>query len=145
MKKIKEEKNVEILVNIRYENKDDQLIQTYEFSSSSKKNLNYLFDARFLFKRKIDRMINNFLLDGYISRVDEENKITIKYKKQEKPKNCMRKLQAYIPPFFGCMYCEKAKIEGDFIYCPEKNKHYTAVSQGVKRCPVFRTKEKILT
>jgi hypothetical protein len=145
MKKIKEEKNVEILVNIRYENKDDQLIQTYEFSSSNKKNLNYLFDARFLFKRKIDRMINNFLLDGYISRIDEENKITIKYKKQEKPKNCMRKLQAYIPPFFGCIYCEKAKIEGDFIYCPEKNKHYTAVSQGVKRCPVFRTKEKILT
>ena len=57
MKKIKEEKNIEILVNIRYENKGKELIQTYEFSSSNKKNLNYLFDARFLFKRKVDKLM----------------------------------------------------------------------------------------
>ena len=145
MKKIKEEKNIEILVNIRYEIKDDFLFQTYEFSSSNKRDLNYLYDARLAFKRKIDRMINNFLLDGYVSRIDEENKITIKYQKQEKPKNCIRKIQSYVPPYFGCLYCEKAKIEGDFIYCPEKNKHYTKVSDGIKRCPVFRSKEKLLT
>lgn len=145
MKKIKEEKNVEILVNIRYEVKDDQLIQTYEFSSSSKKNLNYLFDARFLFKRKVDKLISTFLLNDYIDRIDESDKITIRYKAQEKPSNCIRKLQAYIPPCFGCMYCEKAKIEGDFIYCPEKNKHYTVASEGVKRCPVFRQKNKLIT
>ena len=81
MKKIKEEKNVEILVNIRYEVKDDQLIQTYEFSSSSKKNLNYLFDARFLFKRKIDRLINSLLLEGYISRIDETEEAKKLYEK----------------------------------------------------------------
>ena len=75
MKKIKEEKNIEILVNIRYENKGKELIQTYEFSSSNKKNLNYLFDARFLFKRNVDKLISTFLLTGYIDRIDEPDKI----------------------------------------------------------------------
>ena len=46
MKKIKEEKNIEILVNIRYESKGKELIQTYEFSSSNKKNLNYLLEGK---------------------------------------------------------------------------------------------------
>lgn len=145
MKKIKEEKNVEFLVNIKYSLKDDNVIQTFEFTSSNKKNFIYLFDARFLFKRKIDKLIKDFLLDGYISRIDEENKITLKYKKQELPKNCIRKLQAYVPPNFGCIYCEKAKIEGEFIFCPEKNKHYTLASEGCKRCPVFRQKNKLIT
>ena len=145
MKKIKEEKNIEILVNIRYENKGKELIQTYEFSSSNKKNLNYLFDTRFLFKRKVDKLISTFLLNDYIDRIDEPDKITIRYKAQTKPSNCIRKLRAYIPPYFGCMYCEKAKIEDQFIYCPEKNKHYTLASQGIKRCPIFKTKDKILT
>lgn len=145
MKKIKEEKNIEVLVNIRYKNIDDQLVQTYDFTSSNKKILNYLFDTRFLFKRKIDRLIKEFLLEGYISRVDEKSRIVITYKNQEKPKNCIRKLQAYVPPYFGCMYCELAEIKGDFIYCPEKNKHYTVASQGVVRCQIFRSKEKILT
>ena len=72
MKKIREEKNIEVLVNIRYKNIDDQLVQTYDFTSSNKKILNYLFDTRFLFKRKIDRLIKEFLLEGYISRVDEK-------------------------------------------------------------------------
>jgi hypothetical protein len=77
MKKIKEEKNVEFLVNIKYSLKDDNVVQTFEFTSSSKKNFVYLFDARFLFKRKIDKLIKDFLLDGYISRIDEENKIIL--------------------------------------------------------------------
>lgn len=145
MKKIKEEKNVEILVNIRYEESGNELVQTYEFSSSNKKNLAYLFDARFLFKRKIDRLVSSNLLDGYLSRTDDVDRITIRYQKQDKPRNCMRVLSAYIPPFFGCAYCDKAKIENEFIYCPERNKHYTKISGGIKRCPVFRTKEKILT
>ena len=145
MKKIKEEKNVEIFVNIKYNLKDDKLIQIFEFSSDNKKNLNYLFDAKFLFKRKLDKLISEYLLDGYLERTDDFDKVIIKYEKQEKPSNCIRKLQAYIPPFFGCIYCEKAVIENDFIYCPEKNKHYTLISQGIKRCPIFRTKDKILT
>jgi hypothetical protein len=121
------------------------LIQTFDFSAENKKYLNYLFDARFLFKRKVDKLVSDFLLDGYISRIDEPNRITLKYRNQEKPKNCIRKLQAYIPPYFGCLYCCKAEIKGEFIYCPEKSKHYTLVSEGIKRCPVFRSKDKIIT
>lgn len=143
MKQIKEAKNIEILVNIRYEEKDDKLIQRFQFSVTNKKHLDYLFDARFLFKRKIDKLINDFLLEDYVSRTDSKDEIEMVYLKQKKPNNCIRKIQAYVPPYFGCKFCEKAKIKGEFIFCPEKNKHYTL--QGIQRCPVFRTKEEIIT
>lgn len=143
MRKIREEKNVEFLVNIRYRIEGEKLIQTFEFSSSSKKNFIYLFDPRFLFKNKIDNLLSEFLLKDFLQRIDEENKITFLYEKQEIPKNCIRKLSAYIPPCFGCEYCSKAIQENDFIFCPVKNKHYPF--PGVKRCPVFKTKNKILT
>ena len=51
MKKIKEEKNVEFLVNIKYSLKDDNVVQTFEFTSSNKKNFIY-FD----FISKIDKI-----------------------------------------------------------------------------------------
>ena len=131
---IKEPKNIEILVNIRYEKKG---------KAANKKYLDYLFDARYLFKNKIEKMINDFLLEGYKRRVDSKEEINVFYDEQEAPKNQIRKIQAYIPPNTGCKYCKKAQEDGLFIFCPEKNKHYT--KGGVNRCPIFRSKDELLT
>ena len=144
MKIIKEERNVEVLVNIRYITTETELIQSFEFVPDNKKDLRYLFDKRFLFKKRIEDLIEKMLLDNFKERIDSTDKIIIKYEKQEPPKNCIRKIQAYIPPYLGCNYCVLAQTEGEFIYCPIKNKHYTKIG-GVKRCPVFKSKEKILT
>lgn len=140
---IKEPKNIEILVNIRYEIKDEGLKQIFQFKATNKKYLDYLFDARFLFKNKIDKMVKDFLLDGYIKRVDSKDEIDIYYEKQEVPKTQIRKIQAYIPPNTGCKYCRKAQEDGLFLFCSEKNKHYT--KGGVNRCPIFRSKDELLT
>lgn len=142
-KQIKEAKNIEVLVNIRYNNSTNGLEQSFEFNVSNKKYLDFLFDARFLFKNKIDALIQKMSLDGFKSRTDSRDRVTMLYASQEAPRPCIRKIQAYVPPYFGCDYCSKCQKEGDFVFCPEKQKHYT--KGGVKRCPVFRTKEEIIT
>lgn len=142
MKQIKEAKNIELFVNIKYE-ETDTLSQIFEFNVNNKKYLNYLLDQRLLFKDKINRLIKEFLLPDFISRIDDIDKVIIKYKKQKKPKPCIRKIQAYVPPYFGCKFCSKAEHKDGFAFCPEKNKHYPG--DGVKRCPVFKTKEELLT
>ena len=143
MKQIKEARNIEIFVNIRYEEKENGLLQKFNFAVTNKKHLDYLFDARYLFKRKIDKLIKEILLEGYISRVDSKDEIDILYQQQKKPLNSIKKIQTYVPPYLGCKFCEKAQDDNGFIYCPEKNKHYS--KEGIQRCPVFRSKEEIIT
>ncbi len=139
---IKEAKNVEILVNIKYEETEEELIQKFQFIVSNKKYLDYIYDKRYLFKNKIDNLINSLLLNGFKSRTDCKDEIIMKYEKQEHPKNVIRKIICIVPPYCGCNYCDKAKKEGLFIFCKEKKKHYT---EGIKRCPIFHMKEEILT
>lgn len=144
VKQIKEAKNIEIFVNITYREENDKLIQRFEFSVTNKKYLSYLLDARLLFKNKIEKLLNEFLLNDFILRIDSNEYIEMIYKKQEIPKPCIRKIQSYVPPFFGCKYCKKAEIkENGIIFCREKNKHYT--DGGIKRCQVFRSKDEIIS
>lgn len=143
MKQIKEAKNIELFVNIKYKTENNKLIQIFEFNVSNKKYYDYLLDQRLLFKDKINSLIKEFLLKDFISRVDDIDKIIITYNIQEIPKPCIRKIQTYVPPYFGCLYCSKAENKEGFIYCPEKSKHYPF--PGVKRCPVFKTKDEVLT
>lgn len=141
-KQIKEAKNIEVLVNITYENNDNTISQIFSFVVSNKRYLSYLQDARFSFKKKLEKLISSMLLDGFQRREDCEDKITMFYSKQDLPKPCIRKIQFYVPPYLGCNFCSLAKIEGQFVFCPEKNKHYVG---GVKRCPIFRSKDELIT
>jgi hypothetical protein len=143
MKVIKEPKMIEVYVNVKYLETESNLVQRFEFSVSNKKYLPYLFDARFLFKNRIETLIKEMLLSGFEKRVDDKDNVEIFYKKQNKPKPCIKNISCYTPPFFGCQYCIKAQNEEKFVYCPEKNKHY--VAPGIQRCPVFRCKEEIIT
>lgn len=143
MKAIKEPKMIEVYVNIKYSETDEYLVQRFEFNISNKKYLPYLFDARFLFKNKIENMIRDSLLEGYEKRVDDKDNIEIFYKKQPRPKPCIKNISCYTPPFMGCQYCSIAQTEKQFIYCKEKNKHYTI--PGIQRCAIFRCKDEILT
>ena len=141
-KQIKEAKNIEVLVNITYDEFDAYSTQTFLFVVSNKRYLSYLQDARLSFKRKFDKLISSMLLDGFQKREDQEDKIVMYYDKQELPKPCIRKIQFYVPPYLGCKYCSIAESKGEFIFCPEKNKHYVG---GIKRCPIFRSKDELIT
>lgn len=145
MKVIKEPKNIEILVNIKYELTDEYLKQRFEFFSTNKKNLNYLFDARLPFKNKIDKLISDNQLNSFIKRIDMKDEVDMYYEIQEIPQSQIKKIHAYVPPYYGCKYCKKAQEEGLFFYCPEKSKHYLKTSGGIKRCPVFRSRDEIIT
>lgn len=144
-KVVKEAKNIEVLVNIKYEMEGDFLKQKFEFMPSNKKHLDYLFDARFLFKKKIDDLIKKNMLADFVKRTDSKEEVDMYYTKQNPPQPQIRKIHAYIPPYCGCKFCKKAEIKGMFYFCPEKNKHYTMADGGIKRCPVFRSKNEIIT
>lgn len=144
MKKIKEAKNIEVFVNIRYSYNDDgNLSQKFNFVVSNKKYLDYITDKRYLLKDKIEHLISSFLLENFIERIDRKENVEIIYKHQERPENCIRKIQCYIPPYCGCKYCQIAEKDGNFIYCPEKNKHY--VGNGIQKCPIFKSIDEVLT
>lgn len=143
MKKIKEERNITIYVNITYK-LEDCLIQTFSFTCKRKQDLSYLYDCRFLIKNELEKIIKENLEEGFITRIDCEDKVIIKYNSSNIPSPKIKVINSYIPPFLGCEYCSKAEIKDGFVYCAEKNKHYTK-SNGIKRCPIFRIKEKILT
>ena len=83
MRQIKEPKLIEVIANIRYEEKEDVLVQKISFVVPNKKYLPYLFDARFLFKNKIEKLIKDNLLKGFIRRIDDIDNIEIIYEKQE--------------------------------------------------------------
>ena len=107
--------------------------------------MNYLFDARLPFKNKIDKLISDNQLNNFIKRIDMKDEVDMYYEIQEIPQSQIKKIHAYVPPYYGCKYCKKAQEEGLFFYCPEKNKHYLKTSGGIKRCPVFRSKDEIIT
>lgn len=143
-KQIKEAKNIEIFVNITYTIESEDLVQKFSFSAKNKKYLSYLLDARLLFKDKIEKMLKEFLLEDFKSRIDGKDFIEMRYGQQEIPKPCIRKIQAYVPPYFGCKYCIFAeKQECGIINCRKKEKHYS--DGGIKRCPVFKSKDDIIS
>lgn len=143
--KIKMERTITVYVNITYKTNNNELVQTFNVTTKRKKDLSYLYDSRFLLKNKIDKIISDNLLDNFIKRVDHEDKIEMFYEIQEKPAPLIKVFNIYIPPFLGCIYCSNAEKKSDngFFYCKIKKKHYQ--KNGIKRCPVFKTKEKILT
>lgn len=141
-KQVKEAKNIEVLVNITYEEVEDKLKQKFTFVLPNKKYCCYLYDARVNLKNKIEELLQNFLLEDFQKREDFESSIVMTYGKQEVPKPSIRKIQVYIPPCFGCQYCKYAEEKEEFIFCKKKEKHYVG---GVKRCSVFRSKDEILT
>lgn len=142
MKVIKDIKNIDIFINIKYTEEDEYLLQHFQFNVSNKKHLDYIFDNRYLFKSKLDKLITSSLLKGFIKRVDSKEEVIMYYSKQDIPKNCIRKISSVVSPDTGCRWCEKAQEKGIFYYCPEKNKTY---SQPISRCPVFKIKDVILT
>lgn len=143
MKQVKEARNIIIYVNITYKENENELIQTLSFSTKRKQDLAFLYDSRFLIKNEIEKLIDSILLDNFLQRTDCPDKIEMKYSKQDHPAPCIKVINTYMPAYLGCLYCSKAEYKDLFIFCPEKNKHYT--KPGIKRCPVFRTKEKIIT
>ena len=142
-KVIKEAKNIELIINIKYTTTNDKLIQHFCFNLSNKKYTNYLFDVRYQFKRKIEALIKQFLLKDFIRRIDGTDEVVLEYKLQEAPMPVLRKIICVVPPYCGCSFCDRAKEENDFLYCSEKKKHYA--KPGIKRCPIFRSKDEILT
>lgn len=148
MAKLKVAKKIPFLVSITYNIKKGIIEQMFSFKTTNKKYLKYVYDQRYCLKRKIEKLIDsNFLSSNYyLGRVEHEDKIIILYNNcfdgfddSSKIINC----EFYLPPFNGCLYCEKCKTEGNFLYCKEKKKHYD--SKGVKNCPVFQSIEEIIT
>lgn len=148
MATLKVAKKIPFLVNITYDLRGETIIQNFEFKTTNKKYLAYAYDHRFCLKRKIERLIDKELLSrlSFIGRVEKEDKIEISYRNDfgsfdssSKIVNC----EFYLPPFNGCLYCKKCHRDGDFLFCKEKEKHYS--SNGIKSCPVFESVEEIIT
>lgn len=144
MKKIKEEKNIKFYINITYRQEPGIIIQTFDFTTSNKRYLPFIYDKRYLFKKQFEKLIASELLEDFMNRVDLDDKVIMTYGRGATPqKPRMAIINDYLPPYAGCSYCAKAKVDGDFLYCPEKDKHYRL--PGIKRCPVFYSKSKVLT
>ena len=145
---VKVARKIPFLVNITYNLNGEIVEQNFLFKTTNKKFLKYAYDKRFCLKRKIDKLIDKELLSNlsFLGREDGEDKITIKYRNDfgefdssSKIINC----EFYLPPFNGCKYCSKAEIQGDFLYCEEKKKHYEL--NGIKTCPVFQSINEIIS
>lgn len=145
MKEIKAAKRISFLLNITYSVKKEVIEQKFSFVTESKKHLQYAYDQRYCLKRKIEKAINENLLsrESFLSREENEDSIVIIYRNnfslKKKPQivNC----EFYLPPYKGCLYCEKCENRGDFLYCIEKKKHYDLA--GIKSCQVFSSIEDI--
>jgi hypothetical protein len=139
-------KNIEFYINIFYKNEGDNLIQTFQFVSK-KRNFKYAFDKRFCLKNKIDKLINdeNKTCDiiYFINRIDYDDRIVLIYKINNfcEFKNVIKNISFYLPPN-NCLYCEYNKMDGDFIFCNEKKKHYQT---PIKTCKIFKSIEEIIT
>lgn len=139
MKKINVGKTVDFTVRMSFSHSENQTIQTYSFITSNKKNLNYVSDSRYLLKKKLEKIFSENLLDGYVARKEEQDCIKFIYNSIFEVESKVFNVSFFLPPYSGCLFCCKAEQEGDFIYCPEKKKHYD--SMGIKRCPIFSSKE----
>lgn len=142
--KIKVARKIDFLVSINYSIENNLLKQEFRFWTNNKKNLKYAYDKRFLLKPKLDKLVLDSLLNDFKTREDNEDNITIYYKDASKvPANRIVNMEFYLPPYNGCKYCTKAEINGNFVYCKEKKKHY--VDGGVKNCKVFKSIDEVLT
>lgn len=146
MSKVKIARRISFLVTLKTESTKDQIIQTYEFWTTNKKYLRYAYDKRYNLKSKLEKIYEENLLNNFLAREEGESRIVFRYKKDgnfkpvpAKTYNC----EFYMPPFNGCKYCRKCKVEGDFIYCEEKKKHYEL--SGIKNCQVFQSIDEIIT
>lgn len=145
MKEIKAAKRVPFLLNITYSVKKEVIEQKFSFMAENKRHLQYAYDQRYCLKRKIEKVVNENLLSrkSFLSREENEDSIVIIYRNgfrlEKKPQivNC----EFYLPPYKGCLYCEKCENRGDFLYCTEKKKHYDLA--GIKNCQVFSSIEDI--
>lgn len=148
MAKLKIAKKIPFFINITYKLNGETIEQIFSFKTTNKKYLKYAYDQRYCLKRKVERLIDSYVLsdNSYLGRDEYEDKIVLLYSNDfgsfdssSKIINC----EFYLPPFNGCLYCKKCKTEGDFLYCEEKKKHYD--SKGIKNCPVFQSIEEIIT
>lgn len=139
MKQIKVAKRIPFFVNIKANGKE----QIFEFSTTNKKYLAYAYDARFVLKRKIDKLIMDNLQPFTVLRRDEEkDKIIIVYDTEINFPARIVNCEFYLPPYNGCLYCLNAKKDGEYLYCSEKEKHYSL--SGIKSCPIFKSIEEIV-
>lgn len=146
--KLKVAKKIPFFVSITYNLKEEVVEQVFSFKTTSKKYLKYAYDQRFCLKRKIEKLINKELLsnNSFQKRVEYEDKIVMVYTNdfgQFDSSSIIINCEFYLPPFKGCIYCNKCKKEGDFLYCIEKKKHYD--SRGIKNCPVFQSIDEVIT
>lgn len=148
-KKIKIEKRVEFLVTETVKRERDCVAQIYTFYTTNKKYLKYAYDQRYCLKRKLEKIYDDNLLRNYkfISREEKETEVIFRYEYDgsefanfpSRTFNC----DFYLPPYNGCLYCTECRKEGEFLYCEKKKKHYEP--QGIKTCPVFQSKDEILS
>ena len=146
--KLKVAKKIPFFVSITYNLKETKIEQTFSFRTTNKKYLRYAYDQRFCLMRKLEKLIEKELLsnNSFQERLEYEDKIVMTYTNDfghfdssAKIVNC----EFYLPPFNGCLYCNKCEERGDFLYCKEKEKHYD--SKGIKSCPVFQSIDEIIT
>lgn len=145
MKEIKTAKRIPFLLNITYSVKKETIEQKFSFVVESRKHLQYAYDQRYCLKRKIEKAVSGNLLsaESFLARIENEGSIVLLYRNdfglEKKPQivNC----EFYLPPYKGCLYCEKCENRGDFLYCTEKKKHYDLA--GIKSCQVFSSIEDI--
>ena len=142
--KLKVARAINFIVTITYIIKSDHIEQSFNFVVDNKKYLPYAFDDRYVLKRKLDELYKKYSLDLFIKKVDFEDKVVIYYSLQD---ICMKpelvNMNFYLPPYNGCLFCNKAVKKDGFIFCPEKNKHYDSL--GIKSCKVFSSIEEVLT
>jgi hypothetical protein len=143
MSDIKIARQIDFYVNIKYKKNGDELHQIFEFNVTNKKYLTYAYDARYLLKRKIEKLIRDEFVENFVERIDEKEYIEVIYKTEKIKKPKIVNLNFYLPPFNGCKYCEKCEKQGNFLYCKEKNKHYDLA--GIRNCKVFKSIEEIIT
>ena len=135
-------------MSIKFRKQASHLLQVFELEGS-KSTINILHDKRFDLHDKFEDKVREVMLsnqDGitFISRIDEDNKITIEYELRpdvdKKYINYFFVIPCFMPPAPTCEYCSNAEHRGDFIFCTVKNKTITTL---VKRCTVFKQNNKL--
>lgn len=135
-------------MSIKFKRQASHLLQVFELEGS-KSTINLLHDKRFSLHDKFEERVREVMLsnqDGitFISRTDEDNKITIEYELRpdvdKKYINYFFVIPCFMPPAPTCEYCLNAEKRGEFIFCITKDK---VITISVKRCTVFKQNNKL--
>lgn len=145
--KIKFARKIDFLVTETITNDKKYIKQTYRFWTSNKKYLKYAYDQRYCLMEKLETVYKKHALNlEFVRKEESEDNVVFVYKYDgdfiSKPSSTIN-CEFYLPPFNGCKYCSRCVENGDFLYCQIKEKHYDF--KGIKNCPVFKSKNEIIS